>query len=59
MERIIAEEYEIWLKDNRKMVNKVILDLWNRERQLTWQEEAYYGWVEEKRPFLEQRAPKR
>jgi hypothetical protein len=43
-----AEIYEDWKKDNKKLVRKVIKDLWMGDRRMTWEDEGYNKWLEQK-----------
>ncbi len=45
VEGLQAEEYEGWERDNEKYVNEVIQNLWERDRRVSWEDEAFQNWL--------------
>ncbi len=45
LEEIQNERFEVWLAENEKEVEEVIESLWESERMLSWQPEAYDRWL--------------
>ncbi|NQT25625.1 hypothetical protein HQ585_09740 [candidate division KSB1 bacterium] len=41
-------EYEPWLKKNNKFVTEVIENIWQNDRRITWETDAYERWLAEK-----------
>lgn len=41
-------EYPEWKKHNESYINEVIEGLWQTDRRVSWEEEAYEQWLEEK-----------
>ncbi len=44
LEKIQNERFEVWLSKNEKEVEEVIESLWESDRMLSWQPEAYDRW---------------
>ena len=42
------QEFEGWIKDNEKDVNEVVINLWERERRVTWEEARFQEWLSQK-----------
>jgi hypothetical protein len=48
VDAIRAAEYDSWLAKNQKYVQEVIESMWQNDRRVTWEEEGYAKWLEEK-----------
>lgn len=45
---IREQEYEPWLKKNKKYISEVIESMWQNDRRLSWESERFEAWVAEK-----------
>lgn len=43
-----AEEYDKWVSGQSKHIEEIIQNLWEQERKITWEQEAYAAWLENK-----------
>ncbi|MCD6115625.1 hypothetical protein J7K93_01295 [bacterium] len=44
---IYNNEFAMWEKRNKKQINEIIKNLWESDRRLTWDEEAFTMWVKD------------
>ena len=49
MDSIRAQNFESWKKKEKKYIDGVIDELWDREKRAEWEPEAYQRWLSEKR----------
>jgi hypothetical protein len=48
LEELRSKEYDAWKKKNQKFINETILNLWERERRISWFDESYKPYTEQK-----------
>ena len=41
-------EYETWVEENKKVKEELIMNLWERDKRVVWEDEAHQNWIEGK-----------